>query len=361
MSGIGPQFKEVKPLVGAFVLGTLCIGLALVFATARAQRWFERVTPLTLLLPEDGSFGLRRGSGVELLGSAVGSVDDVWIDDETDRMQARLLIRTEFRRFVRADSRFVIKRRTLGLTGDAYVEITRGSAAATDTDTFVAVPDSEPTQLLQGISGELLPTIRAARDVIENHGTLAQALSDPEGALLQSLQRIERLLATLERSDSVASRLLRDPTWGARVDGLLTAAEGTLASARESADAVTASVTALTEDVRGPIGRANTLLDAASDSIERLGSVADDVQRAVASAQALLERLVRASDILPELVTVVRNEARGLVGVVAQSRLALAEAQRLVLALQDHWLLRGSVPGLPATTRMAPSELGGGR
>ncbi|MEZ5963877.1 MAG: MlaD family protein [Planctomycetota bacterium] len=362
MSPVGPQFKEVKPLVGAFVLGALCIALALVFATARAQRWFERVTPLLLVLPEDGSYGLRRGSGVELLGSAVGSVDDIWIDDRTDRMQARLLVRTEFLRFVRSDSRFVIKRRTLGLTGDAYIEITRGSQTpATANTTFIAVPDSEPTQLLQDLSTELLPTIRAAREVIENHGTLAQKLTDPQGSLLQSLQRIDRLLETIERGDGVVGHLLHDEAWSGRLEKVLQSAETTLDGARTAVAELTAAAKALADDAHGPIERANALLESAWSSTRQLPEILEDARRALASAQEALDHLVAATGALPEVAGVMRTEARGLTGVVAQARLTMAEMERLIVALQDHWLLRGYVPDLPATPRLAPSELGSGK
>lgn len=355
MKPIGPQFQEVKPLVGAFVLGALVIALGLVFATARAQRWFERVIKFTLELPEDGSFGLSPASGVELLGSSIGSVDDIWIDDKTDRMQARLLVRAEFLRFVRADSRFIIKRRTLGLTGDAFIEITRGTGAvAKANDTFVAEPDSEPTQLLNDLSAEMLPTIKAARVVIENHGALAEQLADPNGALLQALGRLNRLMLAVEEGDGIAGRLVRDASWSQQVDGLLRAS-------RSGVEDLLATAKTLATDVQGLTKRVDGLVATGQTAAERLPGLLDDARRAMASVQVLLDRLAEASAALPELVGVARDEAQSLSGAVTQSRLALAEVERLVLALQDHWLIRGYVPGRPTTLRLAPSELGGGK
>lgn len=347
-------------MVGAFVLGAMFLALALVFATARAQRWFERVVPIQLVLPEDGSFGLRRGSSVELLGSTVGSVDEISIDDQTDRMQARLLIQSAFIRFVRVDSRFMIKRKTLGLTGDAFVEITRGTkAAAPPGEPFFATSDREPAQLMQDISAELLPTIRAARDVIQNHGTLAQSLADPQGSLLQSLQRVDRLLQALERGDGVVGRLLQDAQWATKVDGLLQSAQLVVDQLRTSVDDVVTVTKTLAKDASGLTTRATALLDSAQTSVDRLPAVVDDTRRALATVQELLQRLLRASAVLPEVAEVVRTEARGLDGVVAQSRHTLAEVEKLVLALQDHWLIRSYVPPAPENPRMSPSELSG--
>ena len=332
-------FQEVKPVVGAFVLGSLVIVLGLVFATARARRWFERVVAIEIDLPEEGSFGLRRGSTIEMLGSVVGSVDEIWIDDKTDAMRARLQLQTSFRRFVRVDSKFEIKRRTLGLAGDAYVEITRGTKALASADQkFAATVDRAPTELLQDISGELLPTIRAARDVIQSHGTLAQKLADPEGAMLQSLQHIERILGTLERNDGLAGRILNDRDFANRVDKLLASLQLTLDGLRVNMGELTAS----TKDLEG---RASILIEDAKPLLARIRDI--------------LEKVFAATNVLPELAVTIRDEAKLLPGVVLQSRNALAELEKLVAALQDHWLIRGYVQTLPPPGRLSPAELGG--
>ena len=346
MKPVGPQFKEVKPVVGAFVLGALVIVISLLFATARAQRWFERVVAIQIQLPEEGSFGLRRGSSVEMLGSSVGSVDEIWIDDKTDRMEARLSIQSAFFRFVRVDSRYMIKRRTFGLAGDAYVEISRGTkAAAVPGQRFVSEMDRAPTELLQELSGELLPTIRAARDVIQNHGLLAQSLSDPEGSLLQALKRADRILDAIDRGEGVAGKVVRDPAWAARFDKLLDSLQATIDQLRGNAEQLVTVAKGLSGD--------------ASTVATKAGGVLDDTKLALQRVREILDRLAEASGALPDLAKVVREETKELGGMVLQSRNALFEVERLVIALQDHWLIRSYVPSIPMNTRIAPSELGG--
>jgi ABC-type transporter Mla subunit MlaD len=362
MKLVGPQFQEVKPVVGAFVLVALFLVLALVFATARAQRWFQTTVPIEFLLPEDGSFGLRPGSGIEMLGATVGSVDELWIDDQTDRMRARATIDGDFFRFVRIDSRCVIKRKTLGLTGDAFVEINRGTKAAAEPGfTFVAVPDREPTQLMQDLSGELLPTIRAAREVIESHGVLAKQLIDPQGSAQQALRRVDNLLAAVERGDGIAGRVLHDQAWARAADDVLRAAPPTVERARQALDELLAIAKQLGADAHGLTGGAQGLLDSARISADQLPALLDDSQRVLGQVREALTQLLQLTAILPELAKTVQTEARGLDGVVAQSRGALAEVERLVAALQEHWLIRSYVPANATTSRMPPSELGGGR
>lgn len=362
MKLVGPQFQEVKPVVGAFVLIALLLTALLVFATARAQRWFQRTVAIELLLPEDGSFGLRPGSGIEMLGSTVGSVDELWIDDQTDRMRARASIAAEFFRFVRIDSRCLIKRKTLGLTGDAFIELSRGSKAPAEPGfTFVAIPDREPTQLMQDLSSELLPTIKAAREVIENHGALAKRLADPQGDLLQALRRVDVLLAALEKGDGIAGRVLHDASWAAAAGDTLKQLPPTVERGRAALDEVLAIVKRLGEDARGLTAGAQGLIDSARLSADKLPSLLDDTKRVLGEVQKALGELRALTAILPELAKTVQAETRGLDGVVAQSRGALAEVERLVAALQDHWLIRGYVPAQAQSQRIPAHELGGKR
>ncbi len=356
----GPQFREVRPVVGSFVLITLLALITLVFLTARAQRWFGRFVAIELLLPEDGSFGLRRGSSVEMLGSTVGTVDDLWIDDQTDRMHARLSIQGPFFRFVRVDSAWIIKRKTFGLTGDAYIEITRGTGTPAEAGArFDAAPDREPTQLLQDISAELMPTLKAAREVIQSHSVLAQGLADPAGSLQQILQRADRLTQALERGEGLAGRLLVDGEWARTTGDALKSAAATVERARTAIDELVAIIKAVATDASSVAANADGLITSTRVSIDRMPALLDDVQGVLARVRAALDDLASFTAVLPELATTVRGEARNLTGVVAQARGALAEIDRLVLAVQAHWLISGYVAPTPGPGRMAPGEAGG--
>src|SRR4051812_7011229 len=120
------QFKSAyaNSLAAAFVFVILMLVGLTVVLVGRAQRWFQPVRPLTILLPEEGSLGLREGADVLILGTNVGSVNAIRVNEQGG-MEADVSIRRDFSRYVRADSVAVV-RRTFGVAGDAYVEISRG-------------------------------------------------------------------------------------------------------------------------------------------------------------------------------------------------------------------------------------------
>jgi len=106
------------------VLVVVAVLVAVVVWTGRSQRWFKGRVDLRIVLPEDGAAGIRQGSEVYFLGTLVGSVSDVVVD-ETGRMEAEAGIRRDFFRFVRTDSSAVVKKK-FGVAGDSFFEISRG-------------------------------------------------------------------------------------------------------------------------------------------------------------------------------------------------------------------------------------------
>ena len=118
------QFRRVNEITGTFVLIIVAVLIAAVLWMGRSQRWFKGNVPLRIVLPEAGAAGIRQGSEVYFLGTLVGSVADVMVDD-AGRMEAQANIRHDFFRFVRADSSAVVKKK-FGVAGDAFFEITRG-------------------------------------------------------------------------------------------------------------------------------------------------------------------------------------------------------------------------------------------
>ena len=70
------RFRHVNEITGAFVLGVIALLVLAVVGTGFSQRWFTRTTEFTLLLPT-GAQGLRPGAEVQMLGTVVGSVQDI--------------------------------------------------------------------------------------------------------------------------------------------------------------------------------------------------------------------------------------------------------------------------------------------
>ena len=293
------RFRYTNQLVGVFVLLVVLLLAAGVLLAGRAQRWFEAVYEIGITFPPEGTFGLQRGAEVHILGTPVGTVDRIYVD-EMDRMHGVMRVRGEFVRFVREDSEAVVKRK-FGIAGDAFVEIAVGSAGPLAMDPVPTIPlrrDTEiveiVTEMVERVEGAILPAIDEAVVTLQEYRELARQMHTADGELQRSLAHVREILRGLEAGEGSAGIWLRDPSLAGEVQRI---AERTAALAEE-AEAAAGQVRDILSDV-----------------------------------QAVSRRLPAAADLL-------EGELRDMPGTILQSRAALREAEDVLAGVQRHWLLR---------------------
>ena len=124
------RFRYTNETVGLFVLVTLLIFITGLIYSGQIRKWFNPGETLKVVLPDDGLFGLAEGSAVEILGTRAGQIQEIVINPD-QKIHAIARIDSDMTVFVRSDSRASI-RRTFGIAGDAFLEITRGHGAQLD-------------------------------------------------------------------------------------------------------------------------------------------------------------------------------------------------------------------------------------
>ena len=298
------KFRYANELAGAFVLLTLALLIVGVMLAGHAKRWFEPVHRLKLQFPPEGSLDVQRGAEVRILGTQVGSVQEIEVEDD-GRMTAVLTIRGDFIRFVRQDSTAIAKK-MFGVAGDAYIEITRGAGPPLDEGAALAcLKDIEIMEAIHDVVRQVreatLPAIEQVRKAIEEYTNLAADLRSPEGNLQQLLGHLNRITEGLEKGEGTAGRLLRDAS--------------------------------LANELREITGKIN-------DSLADVRRILDDVQESAA---------------------VLKDEVHDVPGIVLQTRDTMRETERLITAIQRHWLLRKYVEQAQPTTLIPSSAVGGGK
>jgi phospholipid/cholesterol/gamma-HCH transport system substrate-binding protein len=292
------KFRRVNEITGTFVLVVVALLVAIVLWTGHSQRWFKSRVTLRIILPEAGAAGIRQGSEVYFLGTLVGSVSDVVVD-ETGHMEAQANIRRDFFRFVRVDSSAVIKKK-FGVAGDSFFEITRG----------------------QG-----------------------QPLPEKKASIVCNEQFQSALEAAVEDIRSQAMAVLKKTSTGLDAWTLL----GTnLNNTQERLDQLVAGVQA----GKGTVG--NWLTDPAT--ADQLKTLLDKANQSVDGLQVTLTNLQQASTNLPAISDVVGKEAKDLPGLVRQTQTSMREVERLVEAMQKTWLLRKYVNKTNPPPLNLPSE-----
>lgn len=330
------KLRRANEIVGAFVLLALAIALAAALFGPRTQRWFVPGQTLAILLPPEGSLGLRNGSDVLILGSVVGSVEDIVVTDAGD-MEAEVTVRGNFIRFVREDSRAII-RKPLGI-GDPSIEITRGYGDPLPARGGVleSVADKGPTQFLEetlaAIRDEATPAIKELRAAVVEYGKLAAELRADRAAARQALERFDRLGAALEEGEGLAGMLLFDP--------------GPAAEFRATLRKLGAAL----DDLHVTLRNARTLS-------QRLPRIGEAVEAGAANVRATSADAQRFAAALPGLERSMRRSLDVAPGVLLQAQETLRQIQRLTEALQRHWLVRGAMDETDGGVRIDSGRVG---
>jgi phospholipid/cholesterol/gamma-HCH transport system substrate-binding protein len=305
------KFPHVHAITGTFVLVVLAvIVVALVFA-GRSQRWFIGNVTLKIVLPEDGAAGIRQGSEVYFLGTLVGSVSDVRVDP-TARMVAHARIRSDFFVFVRADSSAIIKKK-FGVAGDSFFEISRGRGAPLREENASIV-----------CKEQLQSALEAAVDEIRR----------------ETLLVLKKMTAGLDTWTTLGSNLI---TSREMLDKIFVRAEGIAAGVQEG---------------KGTIGK---LLNdsSAADGLQTLVSNAnhsvDELQVTLKNLASASGNLQQASTNLPTLSVALDQDAKQIPALILQTQTSMVELQRVIEAMQRHWLLRKYVNQTnPVPLRLIP-------
>jgi phospholipid/cholesterol/gamma-HCH transport system substrate-binding protein len=305
------KFRRVNEITGTFVLLILALLVAAVLWMGRSQRWFRSNVTLRITLPESGAAGIRQGSEVYFLGTRVGSVSDV-IVDPAGRMEARAKIRHDFFRFVRADSSALVKRK-FGLAGDSFFEITRGAGAPLPEENAVIVCNEQLQSALESaieeIRVDVLAVLKKTTSGLETWTALGADLRQTGEHIDRVTLRLDNVLAGVEAGEGTVGKLLTDP-------------------------AIADETTALLTNLNRTLGELRTV-------VSNLNTASVNVRTGTAR--------------LPEITGAIANETKDLPGLVAQTQSSMRELERLIEAMQRHWLIRRYVNQAAPRSSNSPS------
>ena len=357
--------RTINESVGALVLGACLAVLLLIVLTSRAQGWFEPELKVTIRLPEGSTFGLGAGSDVEVLGALAGSLKDIHIDPETEHVFTTALVRGDFRALVRGDSQVIVERK-LGLAGDSYLSIIKGTKGVPLLPDAVLMASTKRgmvdglEETLKEFSVNLLPAIGELRALLREATALTQEVRSPDGQVMGLVARLDQLTSAAAGGEGIVGRALTDKAWADEIQGAVTEANSLLVNIQglaSSADGITQELSGLLADLRQEIPqlleRSRGLITTAEDVLGGGAALLDGAQGVLSDVKATTEGL-------PGIASGVGDEVRDLSGMAAGVQESVREVERLMEALQRHWLLRGYVePDVPGG-RLSPAAMPGG-
>lgn len=208
-----PQNERIewaKLRVGLLVIGGLTVfGIGIFFISGQ-EGLFTRHYTLKAYLASAGD--LREGAQVRLAGISVGSLVKIRISPYSEKERAvelDLKIARTFQKEIRGDS--VASVNTVGLLGDSYVDLTRGSPAQEP------IPDGGTVKTAE--SANVAAVLQNTNQVITNLNTLSTKLNDitaqvqagkgSVGKLIYDQQIYNKLDSTVSGASTLIDRAQR--------------------------------------------------------------------------------------------------------------------------------------------------------
>jgi phospholipid/cholesterol/gamma-HCH transport system substrate-binding protein len=308
------KFRRVKEITGTFVLAIILALIAAVVWTGHSQRWFKSNVTLRISLPETGAAGIRQGSEVYFLGTRVGSVSDILVDT-AGHMEAETSIRRDFFRFIRADSSAAVKKK-FGVAGDSFFELTRGTGnPLPERDASIVCGEQFQSAMeaaIEEIHHEAVAVLKKSSAGMDTWIALGTNLITTRDRVDQLLARADKIAADLQEGKGTAGKLLSDAS--------------------------------VADELK-------TLMVQANRSMESFQATLKNLQNASGNLQI-------ASTNLPAISDALSQEAQDLPGLVFQTQTSMRELERLLEAMQKHWLLRRYVnhtKPAPAPSQASPT------
>ena len=368
------QFRYIKPQVGAFVLGTVILALAGIYFAAHAQGWFEPRLTVQATLPDlapDSTLGMKAGTEIQVYGISTGTVSRVRVVEAPGaagelarRLQLTLVVRGEFRQFVRADSEVLIKRK-FGVAGSPYVQITAGAggpvADGTELPCSIAPdlmklvedtlndfrrPDSPVQQVMRN-------AVVLTSNLLEGKGPAGRMLSDPETAksIQATLQNIEKISLGVTEGRGLVGKLLTDPETATQVTKALGTINETLTNVNGvigQANTIITQITTVINQIHGSLTKAEgtfeRLLKTAEQSSGTVNAEIQDMRGVVVQVRQIMVQVDAALKEITLTTSTLRQQTQDLPGVLLQTQEMMRQTTRTLEAVQQTWLLRDFVP-----------------
>lgn len=338
------KFRYTNETVGLFVLITLLIFVAGLIYSGQVRKWFNPGETLKVVLPDEGLFGLTEGSTVEILGTRAGEVRDIVINPD-QKIHANLRIDSDMAVFVRSDSKATI-RKTFGIAGDSYLEITRGTGAPLDWEYAVLTVESDRktsdtlAELIEEVRAKVLPVVDDAHKAIIMLTAVAKDLQDPEKGVQQLLVNLNSIADRIDRGEGAIGRLLTE-------DKLI-----------RDLEALVARLGPIFDDLKKTIQNVSEFSKEFDIETGDIPEITRNLKKTLASMEMVMKDLSQTTPQLPQIVKNVGDTTDAVPILVLQVQQVMVELERLIQQLQSHWLLGGG-SGQPSqtATRISPLEV----
>ncbi len=342
--------RRQRMWLGAAVLAAIVLFVLSLIQAEALRAWLDPGKTLNLLLPDDGLFGLTKGSKIEVLGTPAGKVLRIVIEPN-QKIHAEARINESMAVFVRRDSRAVI-RKTFGVAGESYVEITRGKGEPMDWEYAVldAAPDRAPTdsigETLEDIRSRVIPILDQTERAMTAVADITERFADPDGDLQGMLGDMGRLVGRVEQGEGTLGRLMADETSARELENLL-----------QGASAAVARLGPLLEELQATAVQVTQLSGSINAQSKDLPAISQNVVSVLESLNGIMADLRKTTPQLPGIVRNIDESTANVPVLLGMTQQTLAELEALLRQLRSSWLLGGAGAEAPTGGRLPARDI----
>ena len=335
------------------VLAVILAVIALVFV-ARGQQWFAKRVPYKMVVSKVQ--GLKPGTPVTISGMEVGHVKSLHLIPQ-GKVELDLNILQQYKENIRQDSRAAI---AAALLGGKSIEITVGSPnqpVLPEGSTLSSGEPKEITDLLKDI--DIKAPLKKLDEALDNLKSITAKLNDPRGELFTLLKNVEFVTSQLKNGQGNVGAILQDT----KMHGEIAAALDSIRRSLSRVEEVAQNASQASKDLPKVMEEVDRAVNEVKNAAVKLPSIMEDVKKTTSHAPVIAENV---KDITTEGKVIVQD-VKGITGNVQKSspqipdflattQEAVEDADRLILGLQNHWLLRGSMPQVKGEMPLAISQ-----
>jgi len=352
------RIKHFDRYVGILVvLAVILAVVALVFVD-RGQQWFAKRIAYHVVFGRVQ--GLKPGTPVTISGMEVGHVKSLRLTPQS-RVDLTLEVLHRYRENIRQDSVAVV---AAALIGGRSIEITVGNPSQPVLPEGSIIPSQEPKEITDFLKEiDVKAPLKKLEDALDNLKSITQKLNDPQGELFTLLKNVEFVTSQLKNGQGNAGAILQDRKIYGEVTEALASIRRSLSQVEEATQNVnrfSGDLPRVMADVDRAVKEVPPILQEAKKVIADLPNILEDVKKTTGHTKVIAENI---KDITQDGKAIVQD-VKAITGSVekaspqfpdflASSQETVEDADKLILGLQNHWLLRGSMDRGPGEAPLA--------
>ncbi len=348
------RVKDFDRYVGFFVIFALTILIVTLVFIGRGQKWFEKRYHYTVVFNKVQ--GLKPGTGVTISGMEVGTVKSLRLNPQ-NKVELTLEVLETYKNYIRKDSQATI---ASTLLGGKTVEVTIGSPNQTPLPEGANIASEEPKELADMLKEiDVKAPLKKLDETLENVRSIAEKLNDPRGELFTLLKNVEFVTAQLKNGQGTVGAILQDKKMQRQITAAVEAIRRSAANLEETtqnASQVSRNLPQLFSQVDQAVKEVPKIVNDVKKATSDLPKVMGDVQKAAGNAPAITENVKEITKDVKVITGNVKKAAPEIPDFLATTHESVADADKLIQGLQNHWLLRGSMPKVPGDTPLAVSQ-----